>query len=69
MNTRVRLNGRPADVCASTVADLLAELGHAAHTEGIAVAVNRELVPRARWAETRLREHDEIEIIGAVQGG
>lgn len=36
---------------------------------GVAVAVNQEVVPRARWHTTPLRSDDMIEVVTAVQGG
>lgn len=35
----------------------------------VAVAVNREVVPRSRYGEHRLRAGDRIEILEAVGGG
>ena len=52
---------------AATVADLLHEM----RLEGKRIAVERngDIVPRSRYAETRLAERDTIEIVGAVGGG
>ncbi|WP_419923836.1 sulfur carrier protein ThiS [Candidatus Poriferisocius sp.] len=36
---------------------------------GVAVAVNREIVPRSRWSEALLAEGDRIEILEAAKGG
>jgi len=36
---------------------------------GVAAAINGEVVPRAEWPSTTLRDGDEIEILTAVQGG
>jgi sulfur carrier protein len=36
---------------------------------GVAAALNETVVPRARWAATRLRDGDRVEILTAVQGG
>ena len=36
---------------------------------GVAAAVNEDVVPRGRWADTRLGEGDRVEILTAVQGG
>ena len=47
---------------------LLEELAMA-NREGLAIAVNAEVVPRARWAERALREGDRVLIIQASQGG
>jgi thiamine biosynthesis protein ThiS len=35
----------------------------------VAVEVNREIVPRAQWAETQLHEGDRLEIVHFVGGG
>ena len=36
---------------------------------GVAVALNQEVLPRRRWAETTVRAGDAIELLTAVQGG
>jgi sulfur carrier protein len=36
---------------------------------GIAVAVNEEIIPKTKWEQTRLFEGDKIIVIGAVAGG
>lgn len=36
---------------------------------GVAVALNDEVVPRARVLETALTDGDRVEIVTAVQGG
>ena len=51
----------------ATVADLVTALGLGPRR--IAVEVNREIVPRAAYAETALAEGDTIEIIHFVGGG
>jgi sulfur carrier protein len=38
-------------------------------TSGVAAAVGGEVVPRSRWAATRVQDGDRIEIVTAVQGG
>lgn len=65
---RVILNGQPHTLPGScTVAELVAQLG----LEGrrIAVEINREIVPRSRFAEHRVQEEDRIEIVHFVGGG
>jgi sulfur carrier protein len=37
--------------------------------DGIAVAVNGEVVPKGSWRQRNLQEGDSVEIIRAVQGG
>nr|MDT0661077.1 sulfur carrier protein ThiS [Micromonospora sp. DSM 115978] len=51
----------------TTVADLVAEV--AAVARGVAVAVNGEVVPRAGWPATALRDGDRVEVLTAAQGG
>jgi sulfur carrier protein len=66
---RLRVNGEWRDSDAPTLDKLLESLGVDRDQKGIAVAVNDEVVRRARWETTPLRENDEIEVIHAVQGG
>jgi sulfur carrier protein len=61
------VNGERRETKATRVDALLAELEY----EGthLAVAVNYDVVPRARWAETPLNDNDSIEILTPRQGG
>jgi sulfur carrier protein len=62
------LNGEPHQVpWGATVVDLVAGLGRDPRT--VAVERNGELVPRARFAETRLEAGDRLEVVHFVQGG
>lgn len=49
------------------VKTLLKELGIA--TNGIAVAVNKEILPKEDWATATLKNNDTVLIIQATQGG
>ena len=64
---QVIINGERREVSASRVDALLSELEY----EGthFAIAVNYDVVPKVRWAETQLQAGDEIEIITPRQGG
>ena len=64
---RVIVNGEPREIVASRVDTLLSELDY----EGshFAIAVNYDVLPKSRWAETPLKAGDEIEIITPRQGG
>ena len=64
---QVTVNGCKRDVAASRVDALLSELEY----EGthFAIAVNYDVLPKSRWAETTLKSGDEIEIITPRQGG
>jgi sulfur carrier protein len=37
--------------------------------DGVAVAVNDEVVPRRAWSATALADGDRVEVLTAVQGG
>lgn len=40
-----------------------------ADKKGIAVALNNQVVPRAKWADCHLSENDKVVVITATQGG
>lgn len=65
----ITLNGKPRDLAAGTVLDLLAAEGYDAGARGIAVARNGAVVPRSAWAATALSPGDTIEIVKIMQGG
>jgi len=65
----IRINGADRTLTAGTVARLLEQLEYGGDRRGIAVAVNGQVVPRSAWEERKLQAGDEIEIVGAVQGG
>ena len=64
---RVTVNGEQREITSSSVDALLGELEY----EGthFAIALNYDVLPRSRWAQTPLRNGDEIEIITPRQGG
>ncbi len=64
----VVVNGEPRDVPDnSDVVGLLRLLG--APVDGVAVALNGEVVPRGQQEGTALRPGDRVEVIRAVGGG
>lgn len=66
----VQLNGEWRDVADdATVADALSLLGVALDARGVAVALDREVVPRGAWAQTPLTPGARVEILTAIQGG
>ena len=66
----VDLNGRAVPLAdGSTLADAIAAAGADSDARGVAVAVDGEVVPRARWADRRLTEGEDVEVVRAVQGG
>jgi sulfur carrier protein len=67
---RVRVNGQERNVeNAATVLDVLALIDVAADARGVAVAVERDVVPRGEWASRVLAEGEQVEIVTAMGGG
>jgi sulfur carrier protein len=64
---RVTVNGEPREISSPSVAALLGELDYAG--THFAIALNFDVLPRSRWADTALKAGDEIEIITPRQGG
>ena len=64
---RVIVNGEQREISSASVDALLSELEY----EGthFAIALNYDVLPRSRWAQTTLKNGDEIEIITPRQGG
>jgi thiamine biosynthesis protein ThiS len=62
------VNGEPREVAAgASVADFLSTLGRDPRT--VAVEVNGDILPRARYAERSLAPGDRLEVVHFVQGG
>jgi len=65
---RIRINGEWKDLAgAVSVSEVLA--ARSLQPRRVAVELNREILPRARYAETRLSENDALEIVTLVGGG
>ena len=65
---QIELNGQPREIAPGTsVASLVAELQLDARY--LAVERNRELVPRAKHADTILSAGDRLEVVTLVGGG
>lgn len=63
------VNGEACRLAAVTLAELVATRDLPLGGKGVAVALNREVVPRAAWPQTALKDGDRIEIIRVVVGG
>jgi sulfur carrier protein len=64
----IAVNGKPRMIGEGwTVSRLIQDLR--LNPSGIAVAVNRSVVPQSQRSVTELRETDDVEIIQAVGGG
>ncbi len=65
---QVIVNGEPREVPDdATVASVVESVTDA--PSGVAVALNAEIVRRADWPATTVREADRLEVLTAVQGG
>ena len=64
----IQLNGEPRDLEAPcTLEALLEQLDMGASR--VAVAINRDIVPRGRYGQVELADGDRVEILEAVGGG
>jgi sulfur carrier protein len=66
----VTVNGKPETMDAQApLAELLPKFTGSETTDGIAVAINDEVVRRNDWPCTWVVDGDRIEIVKAAQGG
>ncbi|BAJ50865.1 thiamine biosynthesis protein ThiS [Candidatus Caldarchaeum subterraneum] len=65
----VKINGRDMVCVGKTISQVLVSVGVDPARQGIAVAVNGEVVPRSMWGRVRLKAGDIVEIVTAVAGG
>lgn len=62
------INGEDRDFTnVATLSELVSQLGM--KPDRVAIEVNRELIRRDRWHETRLSNGDKLEIVHFVGGG
>ena len=67
---KIILNGNSSDVRADeSVLAAVQRLGLTPDARGVAVAVDGEVIPRARWEDVRLSEGARVEVLSAMQGG
>ena len=63
----VRLNGEYADIAGKNIAEIVAEGGY--NPARVAVELNGAIVPKAKYAETVVKENDTLEVVSFVGGG
>jgi thiamine biosynthesis protein ThiS len=68
---KLQINGEVRDFHAPSIPFTLAALVEilGMKSDRVAVELNREIVPRDRWAETQLNEGDRLEVVHFVGGG
>ena len=65
---RLVINGNQQDFGERlNLAQLVEQLGM--KSDRVAVELNREIVSRAQWTETQLRDGDQLEVVHFVGGG
>ena len=63
----VKVNGKELDIAGKTLTEYLATTNY--DMKRIAVERNGDIVPKATYAETVLKDGDSIEIVSFVGGG
>ncbi len=63
----VKINGQAYDFDGKALAEVITDLGY--DPKRIAVEQNGEIVPKARYGETLLKEGDSLEVVSFVGGG
>jgi len=63
----VKINGEEKEAAGQTVASYLASAGF--NPARVVVELNETIVPKARYAETTLRDGDQVEIVCFMGGG
>lgn len=63
----VRINGEMNDASGKSIAQLLEALGYS--PQRVAVELNMEIVPKAKYSETFVKDGDSVEIVRFVGGG
>lgn len=64
----IELNGVPRSIAAEQVLqDLIDSLELT--NKSLAVAVNRQVVPRLQWPHRRLQARDRVDVVRAIGGG
>lgn len=63
----VKINGEQLDKAGKTVAEMLAEMNISG--QRVAVELNEDIVPKASYSETVLKDGDTVEVVRFVGGG
>ena len=63
----VKINGEELNIAGKTVAEYLATTNY--DSKRIAVECNGDIVPKAQYGETVLKDGDSVEVVSFVGGG
>ncbi len=68
MTIQIELNGEVHHASrGDSVHDLIESMGLSG--QALAVAINRQVVPRAKWQERALQPGDRVDLVRAIGGG
>lgn len=63
----VKINGEEKDLAGKSIADVLATTNY--DPKRIAVECNGDIVPKAQYKQTVLKDGDSVEVVSFVGGG
>ena len=63
----VKVNGEPKDIAGKTISEYLAATSY--DIKRIATELNGDIVPKAAYVDTVLKDGDSMEIVSFVGGG
>jgi sulfur carrier protein len=63
------INSQKKHIPDSTTVENLMEMLEVGKPKGMAIAVNKKIVPRESWEYTTLQDSDEVIMIKAAKGG
>lgn len=63
----VKINGEMVQADGKNVLEMLADMGYS--EKRVAVEINEQIVPKAKYSETVLKDGDSVEIVRFVGGG
>jgi sulfur carrier protein len=64
---KIMLNDSTHEFSGETLQDLLAHLDK--NEQGIAIAINQQVVPKSLWGSTKLDEQSQVFIFESIAGG
>lgn len=63
----VKINGEMIQADGKSVPEILADMGYS--EKRVAVEINEQIVPKAKYNETFLKDGDSVEVVQFVGGG
>ena len=65
----VTVNKQRQDVPENATIPILLDKIQVTQQKGIAIAINEQVIPKAKWAKTTLNQNDNVLLIEISQGG